>query len=118
MIYDDKNKVKLGTVIVPLSSHVWLAKGSLTPEGEIKIRNPSKEAVSNLTLQIKFLDLTSKKSCGSVFITVASPDTKPFLPNEERSIYFSCPNIVKIDHQLAVAIISNGRLLKQFPVVK
>jgi hypothetical protein len=35
-----------------------------------------------------------------------------------QSVYFSCPNIVKGEHQLAVIIIWKGRLIKELPVVK
>jgi tetratricopeptide (TPR) repeat protein len=101
-----------------ISSRNWLAKGSLTPEGEIKIKNISGEAVTDLTLTAVFYDNTKRRTNGSVGLPVANPSSIAFAPGAERTLYFSCPNIVKDDHQLAVIIYWKGKLLQEFPVVK
>jgi tetratricopeptide (TPR) repeat protein len=101
-----------------VSSHIWLAKGSLTPEGEIKIHNITGKPVTDLSLSAVFYDNTARRNNGSVGLPVASPQSAPFAPDASRSLYFSCPNIVKADHQLAVIIFWKGRFLKEFPVVK
>jgi hypothetical protein len=49
---------------------------------------------------------------------VANGASPPFAPGAERTLYFSCPNIVRDDHQLAVIILWKGKFLKEFPVVK
>lgn len=100
------------------SSRIWLAKGSLTPEGEIKIRNISGRPVTELSLTAVFFDKTLRRQFGSVTLPVATPQSQPFAEEAARSLYFSCPNIVKPDHQLAVIISWKGRFLKEFPVVK
>jgi tetratricopeptide (TPR) repeat protein len=100
------------------SSRIWLAKGSLTPEGEIRIRNVAGKPVTDLSLTAVFYDNTLRHQCGSVGLPVATPESQPFLEGASRSLYFSCPNIVKPDHQLAVIIFWKGRFLKEFPVVK
>lgn len=100
------------------SSRTWLAKGTLTPEGQISIRNISGRPVSDLTLSAVFFDNTAKKANGSVTLPVATPTSPPFETGGSRTLYFSCPNIVKPDHRLAVIILWKGRFLKEFPVVK
>lgn len=101
-----------------IASRNWLLKGSLTPEGEIRIKNVSGQAVNDLTLNAVFYDNTRRRSNGSVLLPVASPSSNAFAPGEERTLYFSCPNIVKEDHQLAVIILWKGKFLREFPVVK
>lgn len=115
---DETAKLPSAPVISLSSSRVYLAKGSLTPEGELKIKNDGGMPANNLSLNMHFMDRTTKRSLGSVKIVVASPDSRPLNPQEVRSVYFSCPNIVKADHQLSVIVSSNGRLLKEFPIVK
>jgi len=100
------------------SSRIWLAKGSLTPEGEIRIRNVAGKPVTDLSLTAVFYDNTLRHQCGSVGLPVATPQSQPFAEGGSRSLYFTCPNIVKPDHQLAVIIFWKGRFLKEFPVVK
>ena len=100
------------------SSRTWLAVGSVTPEGEIKIRNISGKPVSDLTLKAVFYDNTAKQTSGSVSLPVATPSSQPLAANDSRTLYFSCPNVVKTDHQLAVIIMWKDRLLKEFPVQK
>lgn len=100
------------------SSRIWLAKGSLTPEGEIKIRNISGHPVADLALTAVFFDNTTRRQCGTVSLPVASPQSQPFPEDGSRSLYFSCPNIVKPEHQLAVIIFWRGHFLKEFPVAK
>ena len=90
------------------SSRIWLAKGSLTPEGEIKIHNTTGKPVTDLSLSAVFQDNTTKRVAGSVTLPVASPQSAPFAADASRSLYFSCPNIVKSDHQLAVMIFWKG----------
>ena len=99
-------------------SRIWLAKGSLTPEGEIKIKNVSSQALNDLTLTAVFFDNTARHPTGSVAMSVATPQSAPFEQGASRSLYFSCPNIVKADHQLSVILFWKGRLLREFPVVK
>ncbi len=101
-----------------VSSHNWLAKGSLTPEGEIKIKNISGQPVSDLQLTAVFFDRTKRRNNGSVALPVASSASMPFAAGAERTLYFSCPNIVKDDHQLAVIIYWKGKMLQEFPVTK
>lgn len=100
------------------SSRMWLARGSLTPEGEIKIRNISGHSVADLALTAVFFDNTTRRQCGSVSLPVATPQSQPFGEDASRSLYFSCPNIVKPEHQLAVIIFWRGHFLKEFPVLK
>ncbi len=99
------------------SSRIWLARGSLTPEGEIQLKNISGQAVVDLSLTIVFFDNTARRKNGAVTVSAAS-QSHPMLPQSSRSIYFSCPNIVRAEHHLAVLIIWQGRLLKELPVVK
>ncbi|HEY9677586.1 MAG TPA: tetratricopeptide repeat protein [Drouetiella sp.] len=119
---NDKNAVRVDDPRVPpialSSSRIWLAKGSLTPEGEIKIRNISGHPVADLALQAVFFDNTTRRQCGTVGLPVASPQSAPFPEDGSRSLYFSCPNIVKPEHQLAVIIFWRGHFLKEFPVSK
>jgi len=99
------------------SSRIWLAKGSLTPEGEIAIRNISGRPITDLSLTLVFYDNTSRSRNGTITMPVAG-SRAPFAVDTKRTLYFSCPNIVKVDHQLAVIIFWKGRLLKELPVVK
>lgn len=101
-----------------VSSRNWLAGGSYTPEGEIKIKNISGQPLADLTLTAVFYDNTKRRNNGSVSLPVANSSSPPFAPGAERSLYFSCPNIVRDDHQLAVIILWKGKFLKEFPVVK
>ncbi|MBN8661160.1 MAG: hypothetical protein J0M35_12405 [Candidatus Obscuribacter phosphatis] len=101
-----------------ISSRNWLVRGSLTPEGEIKIKNISGAAVQDLTLTAVFWDNTKRQNKGSVVLPVASPTSNAFAPGAEKTLYFSCPNIVAEDHHLAVMILWKGKFLKEFPVVK
>lgn len=100
------------------SSRIWLARGSLTPEGEIQIKNITGRPVEDLALTVVFYDNTAKSRNGTVVLPVASQSSPPFDANAAKSLYFSCPNIVKADHQLAVIIFWKGRFLKELPVVK
>ncbi len=121
---DDEEKSKgikkndASTPITLIFSRIWLARGSLTPEGEIKIKNISGQPLSDLSLTAVFYDNTAKRTTGSVVLPVASPQSAPFAVDGTRSLYFSCPNIIKADHQLAVILFWKGGLLKEFPVVK
>ena len=99
-------------------SRIWLAKGSLTPEGELKIKNITTKQLTDLALTAVFFDHTKRQATGSVSLPVATPQSAPFDVGASRSLYFSCPNIVKADHQLGVIIFWKGRLLKEYPVVK
>ncbi len=54
------------------SSRIWLARGSFTPEGEIRIRNISGRPVKDLTLKVVFYDHSSKRAGGSVTLPVAT----------------------------------------------
>lgn len=118
----DKNATHADDPHVPpialSSSRIWLAKGSLTPEGEIKIRNVAGKPIEDLSLSAVFYDNTLRRQCGSVTLPVATPQSQPFAEGEFRSLYFSCPITVKPEHQLAVIIFWKGRFLKEFPVVK
>lgn len=110
----DPNKPPISIVF----SRNWLAKDSLTPEGKIKIKNVTGEPITDLTLTAVFFDNTMRKRNGSVQLPVTSPSSPPFEPDGERWLYFSCPQTVKYDHQLAVVILWKGKLLKEFPVSK
>lgn len=100
------------------SARIWLSKGSLTPEGEIRIKNITGRPVPELALTVVFYDKTSRARNGAMTLPVASQTSPPFPVGALRTLYFSCPNIVKPDHQLAVVIFWKGRLLKELPVVK
>jgi len=115
---DSGNKADAGAPVALGFARIWLAKGSLTPEGEIKIRNTTGQPITDLTLSAVFYDNTARHANGSVVLPVATPQSAPFPADGSRSLYFSCPNIVKADHQLAVIIFYKGRFLKEFPVVK
>lgn len=104
--------------VAVIAAHNWLSAGSLTPEGEIKIKNISGSPVTDLSLTAVFFDHTKRVSNGSVGLPVATANSNPFAPGMERTLYFSCPNIVKEDHQLGVMILWKGKLLREFPVVK
>lgn len=104
----------------PLSlteSRIWLSKGSLTPEGEIKVKNSSELSVTDLSLTVAFYDHTSKRRTGSVTVAAAN-ESHPIMPGQSRSLYFSSPNIVKAEHQLSVLIYWKGKLIRELPVVK
>lgn len=108
------------TVAPPFSlyaSRTWLAKGSLTPEGEIRLKNTGKEPLTDLSLTIIFYDYTIHKRTGAVVIAAAS-NQHPLLPKQIRSLYFSSPNIIRSESQLCVIILWKGRFLTQLPVVK
>lgn len=120
--HTDKNQVGgLGDNapgIALVSSRTWLAQGSVTPEGEIKIKNISDKPLSDLTLTAVFYDNTNRHTNGSVNLPVVTPNSATFAPGAERTLYFSCPNIVKVDHHLAVLLLWKGHFLKEFPIVK
>lgn len=104
----------------PLSltaSRIWLSKGSLTPEGEIKVRNSTDQPITDLSLNVAFFDSTFKRRTGSVMVSAAS-ESHPLMPGQTSSLYFSSPNIVKTDHQLSVLIYWKGKLIRELPVVK
>lgn len=104
----------------PLSltaSRIWLSKGSLTPEGEIKVKNSSDAPVTDLSLTVAFYDHTSKRRTGSVTVSAAN-ESHPILAGQSRSFYFSSPNIVRAEHQLSVLIYWKGKLIRELPVVK
>jgi hypothetical protein len=100
-----------------VSSRLVLARGSVTPEGEIKLRNISGVPVKDLVLSIVFYDSTARRRLGLVSVAPASP-THPLEPGASTSAYFSCPNVVKPEHQLSVIIYWQGRFFKELPVVK
>lgn len=104
--------------IVLSSSRIWLARGSFTPEGEIRIRNISGRPVKDLTLKVVFFDNSLRRTSGSVTLPVATLTSAPLETGGTRTLYFSCPSIVKAEHRLAVVIYWRGRLLKEYPVVK
>lgn len=100
-----------------VASRIWLAKGSYTPEGELRLKNISGKPVNELALSFVIYDNTSRKRTGSVTVTAAS-ESHPMQPDAIQSVYFTSPTTVKSDHQLAVIIFWKGRLLKELPVVK
>ncbi len=100
------------------SSKIWLAKGSVTPEGEIAIKNVCGQPITDLSLTVIFYDNTKRTRNGSITLPVCTLASPPFAPSATRSLYFSCPNTVKTDDQLAVIIFWHGRLLKELPVAK
>lgn len=103
--------------IVLTTSRIWLSKGSFTPEGEIKIKSISDQALEELALTVVFYDNTTKKRTGSVSVSAAGTG-HPILPGQSRSLYFSSPTIQKTDHQLSVIIFWKGKLIRELPVVK
>lgn len=119
----DKNQASLGIGdkapgVALVYSRTWLAQGSVTPEGEIKLKNISGRILTDLTLSVVFYDHTARRTAGSVILPVVTPRSPPFAPDECRTLYFSCPNIVKADHQLAVLLSWKGRFLREFPIIK
>jgi lipopolysaccharide biosynthesis regulator YciM len=100
-----------------VASRIWLAKGSFTPEGEIRFKNISGADLTDLSFSVMFFDNTLRRKNGSVTINAAN-EGHPIPPGAVRSAYFSCPNIVKSEHQLAVIVLWKGRFLKELPVVK
>ena len=107
-----------GPRVALLSSRIWLARGSLTPEGEVNIKNVSANPATDLSLSVVFYDKTTRRSCGSVSLPVATAGSPAMLPGAERTLYFSCPTTVAPDHQLTVLISWHGHVLKELPVVK
>lgn len=101
-----------------VSSRVWLSSGSFTPEGEIKIKNITGRAIRELSLTAIFYDHTLRHSDGMVKLTIATPSSTPFAANAVRTLYFSCPETVKAEHQLGVKLFWQKNFLKEFPVVK
>lgn len=99
------------------SSRISLAKGSFTPEGELRIKGISAESVSELPISVMFYDKTTRRQLGTVTVSAASA-THPLRPGEGRSLYFSSPTTVRRDHHLCVIILWKGRLLRELPVVK
>lgn len=114
----DVFSLQQGPKIALLSSRIWLARGSLTPEGEVNIKNISANPAADLSLNVVFYDKTTRKTCGSVSLPVATVDSPPMPSGAERTLYFSCPTTVQPDHQLAVLINWHGHVLKELPVVK
>lgn len=106
-----------GSPVAIVFARTWLEKGSLTPEGKIKIRNVTGQNISELSLTAVFYDNTSRRRAGKIELPVAS-EARPFPPGEEKWLYFSSPHTIRPDHQLAVIILWNGRFLREFPVVK
>jgi tetratricopeptide (TPR) repeat protein len=100
-----------------VASRIWLAKGSFTPEAEIRFKNISGKPVNDLTVSMVFFDRTTRHKNGTVTVNAASP-AHPLLPDAVQSAYFSCPQIVKSEHQLAVIVLWKGRFLQELPVVK
>ncbi len=100
------------------ASRIWLAKGSLTPEGQITVKNISGMPINDLSLTVVFFDNTLHSRNGSITLPVTGPSAPPFAPGTSRALYFSCPNIVQSEDHLAVIIFWRGRLLKELPVVK
>ncbi len=101
-----------------ISSRIWLSAGSLTPEGEIKIKNITGKAVRDLTLTAVFYDHTLGHNNGTVRLPVATPSSIPFAAGSSRTLYFSCPDTVRSEHRLAVKLYWKGYFLKEFPVTK
>jgi predicted Zn-dependent protease len=114
---DDKPLAPGDPPISLVASRIWLARGSFTPEGEIRFKNISDQPVTDLAFSIVFFDNTSRHKNGSVTVNAAS-QSHPLAPGAVQSAYFSCPNIVKAEHQLAVHILWKGLFLRELPVVK
>lgn len=107
-----------GSIPVSLvASRIWLAKGSLTPEGEIRLKNISGAPVTDLALNMVISDNTARRRIGTVTVNAAS-ETHPMAADATQVVYFSSPSTVKTDHKLAVVIYWKGRLIKELPVVK
>jgi tetratricopeptide (TPR) repeat protein len=100
-----------------VASRIWLAKGSFTPEGELRLKNISGAPVTDLPLDMVISDNTTRKRIGLVRVNVSS-ESHPMQPDSTQTVYFSSPTTVKTDHRLAVVIYWKGRLIKELPVVK
>lgn len=100
-----------------VASRIWLARGSYTPEGELRLKNISGAPVTELPLDMVIFDNTSHKRTGSVRVNVSS-ESHPMQADSTQTVYFSSPTTVKTDHRLAVVIYWKGRLIKELPVVK
>lgn len=112
------NSFQPGSPPVALTSaKIWLSRGSQTPEGEIKLKNISNDAVTELALTVAFYDITIKKRTGAVTVSAAG-SSHPMLPAQSRVLYFSSPNVVRPEHQLSVLIYWKGKLIRELPVVK
>jgi len=125
MLEDDKLNNQWGKFanaknlpVALVSSRIWLSSGSCTPEGEIKIKNITGRPVRELTLTAIFYDHTLKAKNGTVRLPVATLGSTPFAPSSSRTLYFSCPETVKPEHQLAVKLFWQTNFLKEFPVAK
>ena len=105
-----------GSPLSLASSRIWLSKSSVTPEGEIKLKNTGNEPLE-VSLTVSFYDKTSKKRSGSVTVSAAG-SSHPMLPGQTRVLYFSSPNTVRPEHQLSVLIYWKGKLIRELPVVK
>ena len=125
-VVDDKEKeiAPLANTLAPgdlpvslITSRIWLSKGSVTPEGEIKLKNIGTDQVADLALTVAFFDSTLKKRTGSVTVSAAGA-SHPLPPGQSRVVYFSSPNTMRGDHQLSVLIYWKGRLIRELPVVK
>jgi tetratricopeptide (TPR) repeat protein len=121
---DAETATNASTAFVPGSppitltaSRIWLSKGSLTPEGEIKLKNIGNDALNELALTVAFFDKTIRRRTGSVTVSAAG-SSHPMPAGQIRTIYFSSPNIVRADHQLSVLIYWKGKLIRELPVVK
>ena len=101
-----------------VSSKIWLAKGSLTPEAEIKIQNTSSFDILDINLQAYFYDNTLKKNYGCVSLPIVNYQSMKFLKGSYKTLYFSCPNTIKPDNKVSVIIFWKNHLLKEFPVNK
>ncbi len=117
-IAEDKFASAKNLAVALISSRIWLSAGSLTPEGEIKIKNITGKPVRDLTLTAVFFDHTLGRNNGSVRLPVATPSSLPFATGSSRTLYFSCPDTVRREHRLAVKLFWKGYFLKEFPVAK
>lgn len=120
ILTDQQTSLKAPSTVPNISiyaSRIWLAKGSLTPEGEIRIKNISSCLIDDLTLTAVFYDNTRRIRNGSVAVSVVNP-SYPMQPGEIRSVYISCPNIVRAEDKLSVIIFWKRKLLGEFPVTK
>ncbi len=101
-----------------VSSKIWLAKGSLTPEAEIKIQNTSSFDILDINLQAYFYDNTLKKNYGCVSLPIVNYQSMKFLKGSYKTLYFSCPNTINPDNKVSVIIFWKNHLLKEFPINK
>ncbi len=99
-------------------SKIWLSKGSLTPEGEIKIQNTSTFDILDLGLQAYFYDNTVKKNYGCITLPIVTSATKKFVKGSYKTLYFSSPNTINPDNKVSVIIFWKNHLLKEFPITK